>query len=87
MPPIAAQSNNQPGGGLDDIMAAFDGGNAGKVAEKSAFDDDDGDLGSDVDDSPQIGNMAGGFANGGTSMTKNLAGIEMMGASAMSLRQ
>ncbi len=33
-------------------MAAFDGGNAGKVPEKSAFDDDDGDLGSDVDDSP-----------------------------------
>ena len=66
-------------------MAAFDAGVMPQqpplVAEKSAFDDDDGDLGSDEDDGPQIGQMGGSAFSG---QTKNLSGLEM---GSMSIRQ
>ena len=56
----AAPASNQNNAEVNDIMAAFDLG-ADKGGEKSAFDDDDGDLGSDIDDNdaPGIGGFGG----------------------------
>ena len=55
----APASNPKNNAEVNDIMAAFDlGAGAG---EKSAFDDADGDLGSDIDDedAPGIGGFGG----------------------------
>lgn len=59
-------------------MAAFDQGNRNQPQlqnEKSAFDDDGGDLGSDIDD--DVPKLGGGDFQHQSSINKSMAGIDM----------